>query len=106
MGTIAEWYEYCALLDAVLRLHVTGIIENLLLYYILPLFTKLGCICVIVLFLVCVFMIWFSCFVVCLRIFVIWFSCCCWCSFVLQEQHVITSGEQRNSKVTSLQIAF
>ena len=35
-------------------------------------------------------MIWFSCFVVCLCIFVFWFSCCCWFSFVLQEQHVLS----------------
>ena len=34
---------------------------------------------------VCVFMIWFSCFVVCLCIFVFWFSRCCWFSYVLQE---------------------
>ena len=40
---------------------------------------------------VCVFMIWFSCFVVCLFIFVIGFSHCCWFSFVLQEQHIFPS---------------
>ena len=40
---------------------------------------------------VCVFIIWFSCFVVCLCIFVSWFSHCCWFSFVLQEQHVFPS---------------
>ena len=58
---------------------------------------------------VCVFMIWFSCFVVCLCIFVFWFSRCCWFSFVLQEQHVFPSIPtyyfwRRNSKATPLQI--
>jgi len=40
---------------------------------------------------VCVFMIWFSCFVFCLCIFVFWLSRCCWFSFVFQEQHVFPS---------------
>ena len=46
---------------------------------------------VLIVLFVCVFMIWFSCFVVCLCIFVIWFSRCCWFSFVLQELHVFPS---------------
>ena len=49
---------------------------------------------------VCVFMIWFSCFVVCLCIFVFWFSCCCWFSFVLQEQHVFPSISTYNFRRT------
>jgi len=59
----------------------------------------------------CVFMIWFSCFVVCLCIFVFWFSRCCWFSFLFCRNstsfpvfpHIISS-EQRNSKATPLQI--
>ena len=74
------------------RSHLYSILF-LTLLYILPLLTHLGCFLtdvLFVLFFVCVFRIWFSCFVVCLSIFVIWFSCCCWCCFVLQEQHVIS----------------
>ena len=78
-----------------------------------PLFTQLGCVCLpilIVLFFVCVFMIWFFLF------------CCCFCDLVFLSllvffcfagttrhfpvfPHTI-SGEQRNSKATSLQIGF
>jgi len=60
----------------------------LTLLYILLFFMHLGCVCLPRFWLFCLWFGFLVLFFVCA--FVIWFSCCCWCSFVLQEQHVIS----------------
>jgi len=68
--------------------HLYSILLTLL--HILPLLTQLGCVYLPRFWLFCLFVyLWFGFLL--FVYFVIWFSRCCWCSFVLQEQHVFPS---------------